>query len=116
MTILLSLDLFPNWVHIPFVQILSKSTLKAFWMIHPQSEVPLQAWYVAVSKVVWAGPADIKAMFGANVDFVADNRVIFDISRNKYRLIVHVSYKFRRVLVKFIGTYADYGKINAETV
>jgi mRNA interferase HigB len=98
------------------MQVLSKSTLKAFWMVHPQSEVPLQAWYVAVSKAVWTGPADIKTMFGASVDFVADNRVIFDISGNKYRLIVHVSYKFKRVLVKFIGTHADYDKINAETV
>ncbi|MBB6254036.1 mRNA interferase HigB [Nitrospirillum iridis] len=68
------------------------------------------------TKAEWAGPADIKAQFGSIVDFVGDNRVIFDLGGNKFRLIVHVSYTFRRVLVKFIGTHAEYDKIDAETV
>lgn len=64
----------------------------------------------------WNTPSDVKAMFGSNVDFVGDNRVVFDISGNKYRLIVRVSYRYKRVLIKFIGTHKDYDKINAETV
>jgi len=55
-------------------------------------------------------------MFGSTVDFVGDNRIIFDIGGNKYRLIVHVAYSYKRVLVKFIGTHADYDKIDPETV
>lgn len=55
-------------------------------------------------------------MFGGNVDFVGDNRVIFDIGGNKYRLIVHVAYAYGRVLVKFVGTHADYDAIDAECV
>lgn len=55
-------------------------------------------------------------MFGANVDFVSDNRLIFDISGNKYRLVVPVAYPFRRVLIKFIGTHKEYDAINPETV
>lgn len=55
-------------------------------------------------------------MFGRNVDFVGDNRVIFDIGGNKYRLVVHVSYRFRRVLIKFVGTHAQYDRIDPETV
>ena len=54
-------------------------------------------------------------MFGS-ADFVAGNRVIFDIGGNRYRLVVHVSYTFQRVLVKFIGTHAEYDKIDPETV
>lgn len=50
------------------------------------------------------------------MDFVGDNRVIFDIGGNKFRLIVHVSYPFKRLLVKFIGTHAEYDKIDAETL
>jgi len=50
------------------------------------------------------------------VDFVADNRVVFDISGNKYRLGVHVSYRFKRVLVKFVGTHPEYDRIDPETV
>ncbi len=55
---------------------------------------------------VIARPA-IKRRFGGTVDFVADNRVIFDLGGNKYRLVVHVSYAFGRVLVKFVGTHAE---------
>jgi len=48
--------------------------------------------------------------------FVSDNRVIFDIGGNKYRLVVHVSYGFSRVLIKFVGTHAEYDKIDPESV
>jgi mRNA interferase HigB len=51
-----------------------------------------------------------------DVDFVGDNRVIFDLGGNKYRLIVHVSFTFGRVLVKFIGSHAEYDRIDPETV
>jgi mRNA interferase HigB len=70
----------------------------------------------AVSKVIWTGPADVKSQFGATVDFVADNRLIFDIGGNKYRLVVHVAYRHKRVLIKFVGTHAEYDKIDPETV
>jgi len=50
------------------------------------------------------------------VDFVGDNRVIFDIAGNKYRLIVHIAYRFKRVLVKFVGTHAAYNRIDPETI
>lgn len=55
-------------------------------------------------------------MFGARVDFVGDNRIIFDIAGNRYRLIVHVAYEFQRVLIKFIGTHSEYDRIDPETV
>ncbi len=47
---------------------------------------------------------------------LGDNRVIFDLGGNKYRLIVHVSFAFGRVLVKFIGTHSEYDRIDPETV
>jgi len=49
-------------------------------------------------------------------DFVGDNRVIFDIGGNKFRLIVHVSYEYQAMLIKFVGTHADYDKIDPEIV
>lgn len=98
------------------MQVLSKKTLPDFWERHNQSQAPLTAWYLAVAKADWASPADVKAQFGASVDFVGDNRLVFDIAGNKYRLVVHAAYPFRRVLVKFVGTHAEYDKINVETV
>lgn len=58
----------------------------------------------------------MKAEFGVIVDFVADNSVIFDIGGNKYRLVVRVAYSHKRVLIKFVGTHAEYDKVDAETV
>ncbi|WP_112849323.1 type II toxin-antitoxin system HigB family toxin [Rhizobiales bacterium] len=98
------------------MQVVAKSTLKKFWEVHDQAETPLKIWYATVNGADWVGPSDVKAMFGSNVDFVSDNRLIFDISGNKYRLIVHVSYRFKRVLIKFIGTHAAYDAIDPETV
>jgi mRNA interferase HigB len=98
------------------VQIIAKRTLKQFWDIHNQAQAPLRAWYATVSRADWAGPAEVKADFGASVDFVADSRLVFDIAGNKYRLVVHVAYPFKRVLVKVVGTHAEYDKINAGPV
>ena len=75
-----------------------------------------RVWYATVSTAEWKSSTDVKGQFGASVDFLNDNRVIFDLSGNKYRLIVHISYTYKRVLVKFIGTHAEYDKVNAETV
>lgn len=98
------------------MQILSQSTLKRFWEVHRQAETPLRTWHAIVKHGMWNGPADVKTAFGANVDFIGDNRLIFDISGNKYRLVVHVAYGFKRVLIKFVGTHAEYDKIDPETV
>lgn len=98
------------------MQIIAKRALREFWEKHNQAETPLSVWYALVRRADWNGPADVKAMFGPTVDFVGDNRLIFDIGGNKYRLVVHVAYRFRRVLIKFVGTHREYDKIDPETV
>jgi len=69
-----------------------------------------------VSKTTWTTSSDIKSEFGNTVDFISDNRVIFDIGGNKYRLIVHVAYAYKSVLIKFVGTHKEYDAINPETI
>ncbi len=98
------------------MQVIARRTLKPFWERYPSAEGPLRAWFAVVSQAEWRGPADVKRRFGTTVDFVADNRLIFDLSGNKYRLVVHVSYSFGRVLVKFVGTHSDYNRIDPGTV
>lgn len=61
-------------------------------------------------------PQDVNATFGATVDFIGDNRLIFDVGGNKFRLIVQVAYSFRRVLIKFVGTHDEYVAIDPEIV
>jgi mRNA interferase HigB len=98
------------------MQIVARRTIRQFWERHPPAEGPLRAWFAMVSKARWTGPSDVKRQFGTSVDFVADNRVIFDVGGNKYRLIAHVSYAFGRVLVKFVGTHAEYDRIDPKEV
>ncbi|MBW7921768.1 MAG: type II toxin-antitoxin system HigB family toxin [Rubellimicrobium sp.] len=98
------------------MQIIARATLRAFWQREPRAETPLLAWYAIASAAEWTGPADVKRAFGPGVDFVGDNRAIFDIGGNKFRLIVHFAYPYRRGLIKFVGTHKEYDRINAETI
>jgi mRNA interferase HigB len=98
------------------MQIVSRKTLVAFWERHPQAKAPLETWYSMASKVEFPNWQHIQDVFGTTVDRVADNRVIFDIGGNKYRLIVHVSFTYKSMLVKFVGTHKDYYRIDPETV
>jgi mRNA interferase HigB len=98
------------------MQIIAKRTLRQFWERHPRAEIPIKNWYQIVDKAEWRTPADVKRMFGTTVDFIGDNRLIFDIGGNKYRLVVHVAYAFRRVLIKFVGTHAEYDEIDPEVI
>ncbi len=98
------------------MQVIALRTLKWSWRLHPQAEIPPRIWYGLASHATWNMPQDIKNDFGATVDFVADNRVIFDIAGNKSRLVAHVSYRYKRVLVKFVGTHREYDKIDPGSI
>ncbi|EJW11690.1 hypothetical protein A33M_2887 [Rhodovulum sp. PH10] len=98
------------------MQVIARRTLELFWCRHPAAEGPVRVWYAEVSRALWRGPSDVKAQFGTTVDFLHDNRLIFDLGGNKYRLVAHVSYTYGRVLVKFIGTHAEYDRIDPDTV
>lgn len=98
------------------MQVIALRTLRRFWARHPQAERPLRAWYALVSRAEWRRPVDVETEFGTTVDFVADNRIVFDIGGNKYRLVVHVAYAYRRILIRFVGTHAEYDRIDVETV
>ena len=98
------------------MNIIAVRTLRRFWRSHPQAEVPLRLLYSRLTARDWHGPQDIKDVFGTTVDFVGDNRVIFDVAGNKYRVIISFAYAYKRGLIKFVGTHAEYDRINAETV
>ncbi len=98
------------------MRIFSRSTLVEFWSQHADAEVPLRLWFSIVEKASWTGPADVKAVFGS-ADFLADNRVVFGIKGNSYRLIAQVKYgPLFLVYIRFVGTHAEYDKVDATTV
>lgn len=72
----------------------------------------LEAWYYEASHAQWESPADVKSFYGS-AGILKDNRVVFNIAGNKYRLVVRINYDSRTVFVRFIGTYREYDKIDA---
>jgi mRNA interferase HigB len=98
------------------MQVIARRTLKQFGERHPQAEGPCRAWFAAVSRGALERAGRCQAPVRHDRRFVGDNRLIFDLGGNNYRLIAHVSYPFSRVLIKFIGTHADYDRIDPETV
>lgn len=98
------------------VRIFSRSTLAAFWKKYPDAEQPLRAWFHEVEKAAWRGPAEIRARY-RSADFVAGDRVVFNVRGNNYRLIVAVKYgPLFLVFVRFIGTHAEYDEVDAAAI
>lgn len=97
------------------MNVISKKTLVLFYENHPQARTPLEVWHSDVRKAQWESPDQIKREY-SSASFLRDNRVVFNIKGNDYRLIVHIDYKRKIVRVKFIGTHSEYDKINAEEI
>lgn len=97
------------------MRIISRKALRLFWEAHPDARQGLQAWYGDVQRAHWNSPADIKESY-RNASIVANNRVVFNIKGNRYRLVVAVQYRFRIVYIRFVGTHQDYDKIDAATI
>jgi mRNA interferase HigB len=99
------------------MRIIAVSTLRNFWRRPGRSdaEQPLRAWVHIVRAAEWLKPTDVKMMF-RSADILKNDRVVFNIGGNKYRLVAAVHYRGRRLYVRFIGTHKEYDAIDAETV
>ena len=97
------------------MRIIAKRTLRTFWTRHPKTKGPLEAWHQEVARADWASPSGVKSQFRA-ASMLQDNRVVFNIAGNQYRLIVKINYPYRIVYIRFIGTHAGYDAIDATTI
>lgn len=99
------------------MRIISRSTLKKFWeqSRYKDSEEPLKSWFDEAKQANWKSPQDIKDKF-RKASFLNNNRVVFDIQGNKYRLIVAIKYEFGICYIRFIGTHKQYDQIDANNV
>lgn len=97
------------------MRIIAVGTLRDFWEKYPDAEQQLKAWYDEAKVAEWRTPAAVKAQYG-NASIIANNRVVFNIKGNDYRLIVAIAYKTGVIFIKFIGTHAEYDKVDAATV
>ncbi len=97
------------------MRIIAKKTLRDFWEHHPDAEQALKAWYHDAKQATWKTPSDIRQTY-ATASIVANNRVVFNIRGNTYRLIVAINYEFGIVYIRFVGTHQDYDQVDAATV
>lgn len=97
------------------MKIIAISTLREFWAIHPDAEQPLKAWHDEVRRARWRTMHDIRQTY-ATASILKNNRVVFNIKGNRYRLIAAVWFGVGQVYIKFIGTHGEYDRIDAETV
>ncbi len=97
------------------MRIISRKTLRIFWEQHPDSRQALQAWYRDTRQATWSTPTDIRNVY-RNASVVGNNRVVFNIKGNQYRLVVAIQYEHGIVYIRFIGAHQDYDKIDAATV
>jgi mRNA interferase HigB len=99
------------------VRIIAIRILRVFWETkgYEDSEAALHAWHQEAKSGHWKGPSDIKAKFGS-ASILKNGRVVFNISGNKYRLVVKVEYAKGIVYIRFIGTHAAYDKVDCNTV
>lgn len=97
------------------MRIIARRALREFWAKHADAEQPLRAWYHDVLMADWKSAADVKSVY-ASASIVGDNRLVFNIGGNKYRLVVAVNYKYRMCYVRFIGTHKAYDSIDVTTV
>lgn len=95
------------------MHIISRPILIKFWKKHPDAETPLRVWFKKVQQAKWKNINELKADF-PTADYVGNNRVVFDISWNKYRIIVLVFFTGQKMFVRFVGTHKEYDKIDAK--
>lgn len=99
------------------MQVIAKSTLKKFWELpeYRDAQGPLESWYEEAVKADWLSPQALTSHYG-NASICNNNRVVFNIGGNKYRLVVEMQYRAGIAWIKFIGTHAQYDKINVENI
>jgi mRNA interferase HigB len=97
------------------MRVFSFGTLREFWTDHADAEDALREWYRDACRAHWASPQEIRNTY-ATASFFSENRVVFNIRGNHYRLVVRVYYRWSTIYVRFIGTHAEYDRINAETI
>ncbi|GHT72529.1 toxin RelE [Bacteroidia bacterium] len=97
------------------MRVIAKKMLREFWTIHPNCEQQLKSWYQEASNARWLNPNQIKTDY-PSASILNDNRIVFNIKGNNYRLIVKINYDYQMIWIRFIGTHVAYDKIDAGNI
>lgn len=97
------------------MRIIAKKILRDFWEKHPDCEEQLKSWFQETSSTEWKNPNEVKVDY-PSASILADNRIVFNIKGNNYRLIIKINYEYQMIWIRFIGTHAEYDKIDAKKI
>lgn len=89
------------------MRIISFATIREYVKKHTDADVPLRDWCKKTEKAEWKCLADIKQTFNS-VDYVGNDRFVFNIKGNDYRLVAIVLFAAKKVFIRFIGTHKEY--------
>ena len=95
--------------------IITRKTLFDYCLKYPESAAALQNWYYELLRSEFKNFNDLKKVYG-NASLVADDRVVFNIMGNKYRLVVRIVFEFKAIQIKWFGTHTAYNKIDVSTI
>jgi len=97
------------------MNVVKRAALTAYWRKHAETEQPLKEWFATAKSGRWSSMADIKANY-PKASVLNSERVVFDICGGNYRLVVAFKFSARIAWIKFVGTHAEYDRVNARTV
>jgi mRNA interferase HigB len=97
------------------VRIISRKTLREFWIKHNDCEEQLKSWHRETEKSNWNNPNELKREY-PSASILENNRVVFNIKGNNYRLIVKINYDYKIIWIRFLGTHSEYDKIDATNI
>lgn len=93
------------------MRIIAKKTLVAFYTKHSDAESAIEDWYEKVKEAQWDNFAQVRQMFNS-ADLVGNNRIVFNLRGNQYRLVTLVLFRIKMVYIRFIGTHSEYERID----
>ena len=97
------------------MRISAKSTLVEYYEKHPEAKAALEEWHTKAKKAQWTCFADVKNTFNS-VDSIGNQHYVFNIKGNDFRLVVVIKMTIKTILIRFIGTHAEYDKIDAKNI
>ena len=97
------------------MRVISRKTLREFWEKHNDCEEQLKSWHRETEKANWNNPNELKREY-PSASILENNRVVFNIKGNNYRLIVKINYDYKIIWIRFVGTHNEYDKIDANNI
>ncbi len=95
--------------------IITRKTLLDYCKKYPSAATALQEWYYEMVLCDFKNFNELKQNYGS-ASIVADDRVVFNIMGNNFRLVVRIVFDFKAIQIKWFGTHVEYGKINVTTI